>query len=447
MHAFFTKYALAIKISALVIAAVAVAGGISAYAAIRANGQGDETMKGGQEPSAGNVAVLMEEPTTEELTTELSTTEEPATQAVTKLDQDKVAQEIAEKAENVKAPSKEDLVITPEKEQEQEKQDQNTGPVDVEDNQKPEEEGPSFIGGSVKYQIYRTLEGSGFSPEMGTAWVNMNQYYNDGKPVNSWKGIDVSYAQEDIDFAAVKAAGVDFVIIRAGARGYGSGDFIPDKYFDQNIEAASKAGLDIGIYFYTQAITEEEAIQEAKFVLNKIAEHPDVEITYPVIMDVEGSDGYRIMDISDEQLNKNVTAFCEVIRQAGYYPMVYADQNFAEYKLDFSELPYDYWMACYRDTNTTFALYVPFVMWQYTSSGTVPGIEGHVDMDVSLVDYPSYLRAKGWNKLSAGGMTEPSTEPASEPATEEPVSESESLSDASQNEIPSQVRRKTEADN
>ncbi len=434
---FFTKYALALKIAALSAAGVAIVGGVSFYAATRAHGQAPEELSTGE--SAAAVVEQLVEPVETTTETEAPTEVEATQKQYSAEDEDRIAQEIAEKAENVKGPSKEDLVITPEKEQEQEEQDNNGGPVDVEEQQppKPEEQPPSFIGGSVKYEIYRTLEGSGYAPTMNTVWANTDQYYNDGTPVDSWKGIDVSYAQADIDFNAVKSAGIDFVIIRAGARGYGSGDFIPDKYFDQNIEAASKAGLDIGIYFYTQAITEEEAIEEAKFVLQKIGEHPNVKITYPIIMDVEGSSGYRIMSISNEQLNKNVMAFCETIRAAGYYPMVYADQNFGEYKLDFTKLPYDYWMACYRSTNTSFALWVPFTMWQYTSTGRVAGVSGNVDMDVSLVDYPTYLRSKGWNKLSGGAVTEPDTEPETEPSTEAVPSTTPS----SVSETPSQVRK------
>lgn len=442
---FYKKNALAIKIAALSAAGVAVVAGVSVYSALHAQGQTPEEQTSQRESIA--VTAEVETTTEAEATTEAPATEVEATRAVA--NEDKIAQEVAEKAENVKPPSEEELEMTPEKEQEQEEQDNNGGPVDVEDEQKPEDEDdePSFIGGSVKYDIYRTLEGSGFSPAMNTTWENTDQFYNDGKPVDSWKGIDVSYAQYDgkdpIDYNQVKASGVDYVIIRAGARGYGSGDFIPDKYFDQSIEAASKAGLDIGIYFYTQAVTEEEAIQEAKFVLQKIAEHPNVEITYPIVLDVEGADGYRIMDISNEQLNKNVVAFCEVIRQAGYYPMIYADQNFAEYKLDFSNLPYDYWMACYRSRNTTFAKYVPFVMWQYTSSGSIPGIEGNVDVNVSLVDYPTYLRSRGWNKLNGGGtVIPPETEPSTEPITDVPST----VPDATREETPSRVRVKEDTE-
>ncbi len=444
---FFTKYALALKIGALAVAGVAVVGGVSFYAATRAHGQTPEEISTGESVAA--VVEQLIEPVETTTETEAATEVEATQKQYSAEDEDRIAQEVADLAQNVQAPSKDDTVLTDDKKEEQAEQDNHGDPEIVEDQQppKPEEQPPSFIGGSVKYQIYRTLEGSGYAPTMKTEWKNTNQYYNDGKPVNSWKGIDVSYAQADIDFNAVKASGIDFVIIRAGARGYGSGDFIPDEYFDQNIEAASKAGLDIGIYFYTQAINEVEAIEEAKFVLQKIGEHPNVKITYPIIMDVEGSAGYRIMSISNEQLNKNVMAFCETIRAAGYYPMVYADQNFGEYKLDFSKLPYDYWMACYRNTNTAFALWVPFTMWQYSDSGTVRGISGHVDLDVSLVDYPTYLRSKGWNKLSGGsGVTEPET---TEPTTAEPVTTEPNASTVPATvraETPSQVRAKTDAD-
>lgn len=431
MRAFFTKYALAIKISALVVAAVAVVGGVSAYAAIRANGQGDETITERPVPYAQSETVLMDELTTEELTTEVPVAEEPATQedSLIEFDQDKVAQEVSEKAENVATPDDEKTANNDEKREEDDAQNagKNPGnvepdgpPVIVEPEQPtvsesmpdsdevtepepdpdPEPADPVLPESPVKYQLYRTLSHSGFSKNSQDKWSSMDQYYNDGQPVDSWKGIDVSYAQGEIDFNAVKAAGIDFVIIRVGARGYETGSLILDDWFATNIENASKAGLDIGVYFYSQAVTEEEAIEEAKMVLDHIGRHPSCEITYPVVIDVEGVNGQaRIDKISDVQLNKNVTAFCEVIRQAGYYPMIYADQNYAENRLDFSQLPYDYWMAAYRSYNTTFGVEIPFVLWQYTSTGSVSGVSGDVDRNVSLVDYATYLRKNGWNKL------------------------------------------------
>lgn len=429
MHDFFTKYAFAIKISALVVAAVAVVGGVSAYAAIRTNGQGDEAITERPVPTAGSAAILMAETTTDEITTEPPVTEEPATQdeSADQFDQNKVAQEVAEKAENVATPDDEKTANNDEKREEDDAQNAGKDPGNVEPDGPPvivEPEQPTVPGdkpGSdetaepetdpepsdpilpespVKYQLYRTLSHSGFSKNSQDKWSSMDQYYNDGQPVDSWKGIDVSYAQGEINFNAVKAAGIDFVIIRVGARGYETGSLILDDWFATNIENASKAGLDIGVYFYSQAVTEEEAIEEAKMVLDHIGRHPNCEITYPVVIDVEGVNGQaRIDKISDAQLNENVTAFCEVIRQAGYYPMIYADQNYAENRLDFSQLPYDYWMAAYRSYNTTFGVEIPFVLWQYTSTGSVSGVSGDVDRNVSLVDYATYLRQNGWNKL------------------------------------------------
>lgn len=427
MGAFFTKYALTIKLSALVFAAIAVVCGVSVYAAIRANGQGDDTMTESPVSPTGSAAVLLEE-TTEEPTTEAPATEVAATEAdPSAFDQNKVAQEVAQKAENVATPDDEKTANNDDKRQEDDAQNAGKNPGSVEPDgppvivepEKPTE--PEDITGSgdttepetvpapsepvlpqspVKYQLYRTLSHSGFSKNSQDKWSGTDQYYNDGKAVDSWKGIDVSYAQGQIDFEAVKAAGIDFVIIRVGARGYESGSLILDDWFAKNIENASRAGLDIGVYFYSQAVTEEEAIEEAKMVLDHIGRHPGCAVTYPVIMDVEGVNGEaRIDKISDVQLNKNVTAFCEVIRQAGYYPMIYADQNYAENRLDFSQLPYDYWMAAYRSYNTTFGVEIPFTMWQYTSTGSVSGVSGDVDRNVSLVDYAAYLRKNGWNNL------------------------------------------------
>lgn len=407
MLEFFTKYALVLKVSALAAAGVAVVGGVSFYAATRAQGQNDPA-----ELSTGEVvaAVALEEEA--QVYTEESTTEEPTAQPATesttrrvisKEEQKKNEEEVSSLAEEVEIPTATEGK-GPEKPSEAPKPVEPEGPpVIPEEPEVPTEpEEPDWAISPVKYQLYRTLTSSGFSKDPSQKWSGTDQYYNDGEKVDSWRGIDISTWQGEINFNAVKKSGVDFVIIRLGARGEETGKLIIDDQFNRNIEAAGKAGLNIGVYFYSQAITEVEAIEEAKLVLEQLGKHPDVQLTYPVVMDVEGGSSTRLGKLANsntDQLNKNVRAFCEVIRQAGYYPLIYANQDYAENKLDFGQLPYDYWMAVYRSYNTAFGRDIPFTMWQYTDSGKVSGISGYVDMNVSLVDYASYLRRNGWNKL------------------------------------------------
>ena len=192
-------------------------------------------------------------------------------------------------------------------------------------------------------------------------------------------GIDVSSYQYDIDFDAVKASGVDFVIIRLGYRGYGSGKIVFDKYAHHNLEAAAAAGLDVGVYFFSQAITPEEAEEEAYFVLEAIK---DYEITMPIVYDwehVSAADA-RTADMDRETLTKCCKAFLETIDAAGYWPMLYFNRRQAQYHMDISELKeYDFWLAAYTDR-----MEYPYKikMWQYTNTGTVPGI--FVDVDINV---------------------------------------------------------------
>ncbi len=192
-------------------------------------------------------------------------------------------------------------------------------------------------------------------------------------------GIDVSRYQNEIDFEAVKASGVDFVIIRLGYRGYGSGRIVYDDYALTNLYRAAEAGLDIGVYFFSQAITLEEAEEEAYFVLNAIEEY---EITMPIVYDWEPTDAEdsRTKDMDRETLTKCCKVFAETIESAGYWPMIYFNRRQAKYHMDISALKeYDFWLAAYTDR-----MEFPYKikMWQYTNTGRVPGIDGDVDINV-----------------------------------------------------------------
>ena len=143
-------------------------------------------------------------------------------------------------------------------------------------------------------------------------------------------GVDVSSHQQDIDWELVAANGVEFAMIRVGYRGYTEGEIQPDDYFTQNIEGALAAGLDVGVYFFSQALDEKEAIDEANFVLESIKDYP---LSYPVIFDWEDIQADARTDGMDSvQLTKNAIAFCGAVEKAGYRAGVYFNQRFGDRK-------------------------------------------------------------------------------------------------------------------
>ncbi len=210
-------------------------------------------------------------------------------------------------------------------------------------------------------------------------------YKEDGEVVTI-KGVDVSKYQETIDWKKVAADGVEFAIIRLGFRGMGTqGTCELDPYFKQNVEGAKAAGIEVGVYFFTQATTVEEAKEEAKFVIDNLKGY---DITWPVVFDTEEITSYkaaRANSLSRETRTACTKAFLTEIRDAGYTPMLYANTRWSILKLDLSELSeFDFWYAYYGDEP-----YYPykFSMWQYTSSGKVDGIKGNADLNISFVDY------------------------------------------------------------
>ncbi len=196
-------------------------------------------------------------------------------------------------------------------------------------------------------------------------------------------GIDVSKYQGDIDWKAVKASGVQFVIIRCAYRGYGTGVLVEDVKFKQNLAGAKAAGLDIGIYIFSQAINEVEAVEEASACLNYLN---GMKIKYPIFIDIETSGGNgsgRADNLTVQQRTNVAIAFCETIKNAGYKPGVYANKNYLTNKMDASKLnKYYIWLAQYAEKPTYAGEYD---MWQYTSKGKVAGIEGNVDMNLSYI--------------------------------------------------------------
>ena len=178
------------------------------------------------------------------------------------------------------------------------------------------------------------------------------------------------------------ADGIDFAILRLGYRGYTEGGLFMDQKFSQNLQGALEAGLDVGVYFFSQAITPEEAEAEAAYILNAVEGY---EITYPIAFDWETmapGNNARTNGLDGETLTRCAAAFCEKIEGAGYCPAVYFNQSLGYLHYDLRDLTdYDLWLAEY-DSKPDF--YYHFDLWQYSHTGTVAGIEGSVDLDLDL---------------------------------------------------------------
>ena len=207
--------------------------------------------------------------------------------------------------------------------------------------------------------------------------------YEEGGNVISQKGIDVSKYQGNINWEKVKADGVDYAFIRVGLRGYRTGEIAVDEKFTRNIQGAYNAGVKVGVYFFSQAITVEEAVEEAEFVLEQIEPYSYM-VEYPIVIDVEkvsSSEG-RMNQLTKEERTQVTLAFCERIEEEGYTPMIYGNLEMFGVLIDLEPLEkYEKWYAYYDPS-----LYYPydFKVWQYTAEGSVDGIEGDVDMNISF---------------------------------------------------------------
>lgn len=210
--------------------------------------------------------------------------------------------------------------------------------------------------------------------------------YYEGTELRSIKGIDISQYNEVEDWDKVKGDGVSFAILRCGYRGYTKGGFAEDKKYIEYALAANKAGIELGTYFVTQAINTKEAIEEADWVIDMIKK-TGVEFSWPVCLDLEdaGSSEARTAKLTKEERTQIIIAFCERIKEAGYTPMLYAAIRWYMDEMDITQLSsYDKWFAQYF--NRPFFPY-EFQIWQYTSSGSVNGIKGKVDLNLCFKDY------------------------------------------------------------
>ena len=205
-----------------------------------------------------------------------------------------------------------------------------------------------------------------------------------------YRGVDVSAHQKQVDWARVAATGMDFAMIRAGYRGYTLGTINQDAYFQANIQGALDNGMEVGVYFFSQALTPQEAEEEAYQLLEWISQY---DITYPVVFDWEEVDreDSRSRNTDGNTVTACALAFCKVIQDAGYTPMTYGSPSkvykggiLLEYLQD-----YPFWLAHYTKETAPTSFRYHYDMWQYTSTGAVDGIEGNVDLNICLTDLSS----------------------------------------------------------
>ena len=247
--------------------------------------------------------------------------------------------------------------------------------------------------GSVEYDnykvpIYEGLERNRLTEE-DFVWEGDRITYIGGEYETRF-GIDVSAYQNQgcpdktIDWEAAAEDGVDFAMVRIGFRGYGTGSLNTDAFYGKNIDGAMDAGIDTGVYFFSQAITVEEAIEEADYVISLLEGH---EISGPVAYDWEMHDStYRVYGISPKMATACALAFCQRIEEAGYQPMIYASKYVGYNKFNLPQLAdYPIWFPEYGKNYPKF--YYEINTWQYTSSCTVAGITGRVDANIQLIAY------------------------------------------------------------
>ncbi|MGP1360910.1 MAG: glycoside hydrolase family 25 protein [Candidatus Fimenecus sp.] len=224
-------------------------------------------------------------------------------------------------------------------------------------------------------------------PYQGFADFNDVKYkFNDKGAKASLVGIDVSNHNGKIDWNAVKASGVDCAVIRVGFRGYGNGDLKLDSKFNENIAAAKAAGIKVGVYFYSQAINVREALEEASVAVNYARVYsPELPIYIDTEFTTSKRDG-RGDKLSASQRTQVVVAFCEAVKNAGFKPGIYASKTFFTDELLYDRISeYEFWVAHYTADTTDFRY--PYKAWQYTSTSSVSGISGNVDLNIFLYDY------------------------------------------------------------
>ena len=214
------------------------------------------------------------------------------------------------------------------------------------------------------------------------------KYYNENGKAASSEGIDVSSYSGNIDWKKVKESGIDFAMIRVGGRGYGEkGEMYTDERALEYINGAKAEGIKVGAYFFSQAVSTEEAIEEADYVKTVLG---DIKLDYPVAYDWEiiKDDDARTDNVSASQATECARAFCDRVRELGYTPILYSPSRELYFKYDLSRLAdIDIWYCEYANVPT---FYYEFSMWQYSATGTIDGIEGAVDLNICFTNVADY---------------------------------------------------------
>ena len=249
-----------------------------------------------------------------------------------------------------------------------------------------EEDVQRFSFKDVYGQVYEvTLNEEALLHDYDMSYLHTDGYFKtyDVPGYTSRVGIDVSKFQGDIDWEKVKAQGIEFAFVRVGNRGYGKeGTLNTDSKYLQNIEGAKAAGIDVGVYFYSQAVNEDEAVEEAEYLLQLI---DGIELEYPVVFDEEYviEAEARTDGIDAAQFTQNALAFCRTIENAGYEPIIYVTMKWEAYALELEQLnQYEKWYADYEEYPQT---PYDFTYWQYTNEAVIEGIDTPVDMNLELI--------------------------------------------------------------
>ena len=211
------------------------------------------------------------------------------------------------------------------------------------------------------------------------------KYYEDSQKVSK-VGIHVSADDGDVNFKRLKKAGVDFAMIRIGSRGYGSGNLMADEMFYENVRKATEAGMDIGVTFFSQAITKEEALEEATRVIEGLQ---GFSIVYPVVFDMEyiKNDTARVQGLSKDAKTEIAMTFMDAVGLAGYKTMLYGNKEWLIRRVDLSKLiGYDVWISQEQDTPD---YPYKYTMWEYTKSAKVDGMDEPAALSICFIDYAS----------------------------------------------------------
>ena len=247
-------------------------------------------------------------------------------------------------------------------------------------------EGMAYVNTGANWEWIYPAEGvavSDFTQDDFTTNADGLPEYT-GDAYDTRLGVDVSFYQGEIDWEAVAADGVEFAMIRCGYRGSESGTIVVDEQFENNIEGALAAGLDVGVYFFSQSTGAIEAAEEANFVLDLISGY---DITMPVAFDWEPLEGSRAEDIDRSEFTASAVVFCEMVKDAGYTPCVYLYRYTGYYEYMMERLAdYELWVGALGSWPD---FYYRHMLWQFSMTGRVEGIDADVDLDYQFIPRPA----------------------------------------------------------